>query len=111
MVEEGLHVDAEGFVVAVDAGPVGGFAAHPGASDAGEDGYDDVVAQCQQGGDGTGCWGGDLVAPGPDGFDETVKPVGAAVRASTAVRAARIRGLFRSIPPTRVAPIWEGSGR
>jgi hypothetical protein len=45
-VEEGLHVDAEGFVVAVDAGPVGGFAAHPGASDADEDGCDDVIAQC-----------------------------------------------------------------
>jgi hypothetical protein len=40
----------------------------------------------------------------------TVKPPGAADRASTAVRAVRMRGLFRSTPPTRVAPIWEARG-
>ena len=68
--EEGLHVDAQGFVVAVDAGPVGGFAAHPGAADAGQDGCDDVVAQCQESGDGAGCWCGDLVAVGSTGFDD-----------------------------------------
>jgi ABC-2 type transport system ATP-binding protein len=44
VVEEGLHVDAEGLVVAVDAGPGLGFAAHPGAADPGEDGRDDLVA-------------------------------------------------------------------
>lgn len=36
--EEGLHGDAELFVVAVDAGPRGGLAAEAGAADAGEDG-------------------------------------------------------------------------
>jgi len=56
-VEEGLHGDAQGFVVAVDAGPVGGFAAHPGASDAGQDGCDHVVAQGQEGADDACCSG------------------------------------------------------
>ena len=50
--EEGLHVDADLLVVAVDAGPGDGLASHPGAADAGEDGPDDVLAQGQQGGDG-----------------------------------------------------------
>ena len=40
----------------------------------------------------------------------TVKPPGAADRASAADSAARIRGLFTSTPPTRVAPIWLGAG-
>src|SRR5258708_16741340 len=40
----------------------------------------------------------------------TVKPRGAAVRARAAWRAARILGLFRSMPPVRVAPSWDGSG-
>src|SRR3954452_9777399 len=39
-----------------------------------------------------------------------MKPSGATARARTAARAARIRGRFRSTPPTRVAPLWEGSG-
>jgi hypothetical protein len=39
VVEEVLHADAEGLVVAVDGGPVCGFAAAAGAADAG-----DVVA-------------------------------------------------------------------
>jgi hypothetical protein len=42
--EEGLHVDAEGFVVAVDCCPVSGFAPKAGAVDAGDDGADDLVA-------------------------------------------------------------------
>lgn len=36
------------------------------------------------------------------------EPGGAVVRASAAVRAARMRGLFRSMPPTQTAPIWDG---
>jgi hypothetical protein len=40
----------------------------------------------------------------------TVNPSGAAERASTAARVERIRGLFRSTPPIRVAPIRVGSG-
>ena len=61
--EEGLHGDAEGFVVAVDGSPGGGLASDPGAADAGEDRCDDLVAEGEQGGDGAGgwCWG--LVAP------------------------------------------------
>jgi hypothetical protein len=44
-VEEAVHIDADLLVVAVDAGPGGGFASKPGAADAGEDGLDDVFAQ------------------------------------------------------------------
>ena len=40
----------------------------------------------------------------------TVNPPGAMARASTAASAARIRGLFTSMPPTRLAPICAGSG-
>ena len=40
-----------------------------------------------------------------------VKPCGAGARASAADRAARIRGLFRSMPPVRVAPSRDGSGQ
>ena len=58
VLEEGLHADAEGFVVAVDGGPGGGFAALAGAADAGQDRGDDLVAEGQHGGDGTGGWSG-----------------------------------------------------
>ena len=47
MLEELVHVDAEGFVVTVDGCPIGGFATLPGAADAGEDWRDDFVAQGQ----------------------------------------------------------------
>src|SRR5260221_4357355 len=40
-----------------------------------------------------------------------VNPCGAAARASAADSAARILGLLRSMPPVRVAPSREGSGR
>src|SRR6476661_10823829 len=41
----------------------------------------------------------------------TVKPCGAGTRASTADKAWRIRCLFRSTPPTRVAPSgWRWPG-
>jgi hypothetical protein len=40
----------------------------------------------------------------------TVKPYGAAVRASAAASAARIRGWLRSMPPVRVAPIRAARG-
>ncbi|MGH3874028.1 MAG: hypothetical protein ACRDSR_21430 [Pseudonocardiaceae bacterium] len=52
--EQGLHVDADLFVVAVDLGPGGGFVSFPGVVDAGEDGADDVVAQGAQGGGDAG---------------------------------------------------------
>jgi hypothetical protein len=68
-VEEGLHADAEGFVVAVDAGPVCRFASAAGAADACEDGGDDLVTQREQGGDGAGCLGRDVVAAGVAGLD------------------------------------------
>ena len=38
------------------------------------------------------------------------EPVGDAARASTAASAARIRCLFTSMPPTRLAPSCAGSG-
>jgi hypothetical protein len=44
VLEEFVHVDAEGFVVAVDGCPSGGFATLSGAADAGEDWRDDFVA-------------------------------------------------------------------
>ena len=68
MVEERLHVDADLLVVAVDGGPGCGFAAHAGAAHAGEDGGDDLVAEGEQGGDGTGRVGRDVAAAGPAGL-------------------------------------------
>jgi hypothetical protein len=44
VVEEGVHLDADPFVGAVDVGPDGGFAAYAGAADTGEDGADDLIA-------------------------------------------------------------------
>jgi hypothetical protein len=61
-VEEGLHADTEGLVVAVDAGPVGGFAAAAGAADSCDDRRDDLVAQGEQRRDGSGGAGRDVVA-------------------------------------------------
>src|SRR6266699_2284837 len=63
VVEEGLHTDAEGLVVAVHASPDGGFAPHAGAADSGEDRADDLVAEGKQRGDGAGGLRGDAVAP------------------------------------------------
>lgn len=57
--DEGLHVDAEGFVVAVDEGPGGGFASQAWAADTGQDGCDDLLTQGQEGGDGAGGLGRD----------------------------------------------------
>ena len=66
--EEVLHADAEGLVVAVDGGPVGGFAAAAGAADAGEDGGDDLVAEGEEGRDSAGRLGRDVLAAGPAGL-------------------------------------------
>src|SRR6266568_4739733 len=43
VVEEGVHADAEGFVVAVDLVPVGGLTSHSGAAYPGQDRADGVV--------------------------------------------------------------------
>src|SRR5437764_2145012 len=43
--EQGLHVAAEGFVVAVDGGPVLGWAALSWCADSGGEGRDDLVAE------------------------------------------------------------------
>src|SRR6476659_4509598 len=40
----------------------------------------------------------------------TVNPFGAAARTRTAANALRIRARFRSMPPTRVAPICDAVG-
>ena len=69
MVEERLHVDAESFIVTVDACPVRGFASHPWATDSGEDGGDDLVAEGEQGGDGAGCLGRGVLAAGAAWLD------------------------------------------
>ena len=59
-----MHIDADSFVVAVDACPVRGFASHAGAAHRGEDRADDLVAQGEQGGD-RACGGcSDVLAPG-----------------------------------------------
>ena len=60
--EEGLYVDAQGLVVAVDGGPVGGFAAGAGAADSGGDRGDDLVAESKQRRDGAGGLWRDVVA-------------------------------------------------
>ena len=70
--EEGVHVDPEGLVVAVDGGPVGGWAASPWYTDSGEDGADDFLAEDDKCGHGAGGLGRDLVAAGASGFDDEV---------------------------------------
>jgi hypothetical protein len=70
-----LHIDADSFVVAVDAGPVRGFASHAWAAHRGQDWGDDLVAEGEQGGDGARSQGRDLVAAGSAGFvDELFAP-------------------------------------
>jgi hypothetical protein len=63
-----LHVDANSFVVAVDACPVSGFASHLRAVHVGEDGGDALLAQGEQGGDGPCGQGRDDVAAGSAGL-------------------------------------------
>ena len=70
MVEEGLHVDADLFVVTVDACPVRGFASHAGAAHRGEDRSDDLVAEGEQGGDGACGECPNVITAGPCGFVE-----------------------------------------
>src|SRR5258708_3464147 len=65
VVEEVLHADAEGLVVAVDGGPVRWLASAARAAHAREDGGDDLVAEGEQGGDGAGRLGRGVVAAGP----------------------------------------------
>ena len=73
MVEEVVHVAAEGFVVAVDGGPGGWWSAAAGDADTGEDGGDDVIAQGEDGDDGSGRLGVDVVAAAAARFvDEVV---------------------------------------
>src|SRR5512143_3849020 len=74
VVEEGLHVDPEGLVVAVDGGPDRGCASEAWAADAGQDGRGDVLAQSQQRRDGAGSLEGDLVAAAASGFGDEVLP-------------------------------------
>src|SRR5258708_25458342 len=64
VVEEVLHADAEGLVVAVDGGPVRWLASAARAAHAREDGGDDLVAEGEQGGDGAGRLGRGVVAAG-----------------------------------------------
>jgi hypothetical protein len=52
--EDGLHVGAEGFVVAVGAGPPGGFASGWRGAHAGQDRGNGLVTEGQQGGDKAG---------------------------------------------------------
>src|SRR6266511_3235366 len=63
VIEEGLHPEAEGFVMLVGAGPGRGLAALFGDADTGQEGADDLVAQHQQGGDGAQRLGWGVVAP------------------------------------------------
>ena len=72
--EERLHVDADSFVVAVDACPVRGFASQAGAAHRGEDRGDDLVAQGEQGGDGAGGQRWDSVAAGASGLEPPAIP-------------------------------------
>ena len=74
MVEQRLHADAQSLVVAVDAGPVSRLAAPAGAADAGQDRGDDVVAEGEQGGDGSGSLRRDVVTAGSAGFVREALP-------------------------------------
>jgi hypothetical protein len=49
----GLHVDADGFVVAVDLGPALGWPAASWCADSADEGGDDLVAGGEQRGDDT----------------------------------------------------------
>jgi hypothetical protein len=60
------------FVVAVDGGPVGRLASHPGASDAGDDRGYDLITQDEQRSDGPGLLRRDVVAARAAGFDDQV---------------------------------------
>jgi hypothetical protein len=113
-------------------------AAHPG-----QYACDDVIAEGEQGGDGAGDAGRDVVSAGLAGLaDEVlaaevaqvvsglpggvpvlsgglvyacgvlgdVKPAAAGASASSADRAARIRGLFRSTSAILPVPVWASSG-
>ena len=51
MTEEGLHIDAQGFVVALDARPGGRLAALTWAAEPGEDRVDHLIAQDAERGD------------------------------------------------------------
>jgi hypothetical protein len=68
VVEEGVHADADLFVVAVDGGPGRRLAAEAWAAHAGQDGRDDVVAEGEQGGDGAGGLGREVVAAAASGL-------------------------------------------
>ena len=67
-----MHADAEGLVVAVDGGPMGGWATSAWDADPGEDGADDLLAEHDQGGDGAGGLGWDVVAVPAAGFGDQV---------------------------------------
>ena len=142
-----MHIDTDLFVVAVDAGPVRGFASHARAAQPGEDRGDDLIAEGEQGGD-RACGGcPDVVAAASAGFvDELFAPqlaqvvagladgvaavIGAGegvhlggeigdgeaagraiARASTAARAARMRVLLTSTPPTLTLPLETSKRR
>jgi len=60
-------MDADLFVVTVDACPLRGFASHAGAADPGEDRGDDPVTQGEQGGDRARGQGRDVVVAGSAG--------------------------------------------
>src|SRR5204862_2765727 len=66
--EEGQHVDADVFVVAVDGGPGFGFASQPWTANPGEDRGDGLVAEGEQSGDGACCGVRDVVAAAAAGF-------------------------------------------
>ena len=62
VLEQGVHAGGERFVVMVDEGEVGWFASSCWGADAGEDRGDDVLAEHEEGADGSGCVGWDVVA-------------------------------------------------
>ena len=64
VVEEGLHGDADLFVVAVGSGPARRSGPAVGAAETGQDGSDDVIAQGDETGDGPCGVGWDVVAVG-----------------------------------------------
>jgi hypothetical protein len=73
--EEGLHVEAECLVVVFDGSPAVGVRGGWLVAETGQEGFEDVVAEGGDGGDGANRVRRDLVSAGPARFfDEVLGP-------------------------------------
>ena len=67
-----MHIEAEGFVVAVDVGPGLGWAASSWCADSGDEGGDELAAGGQERGDVACGVAGYVVAAGAAGFGDVL---------------------------------------